>query len=53
MTGDFLPEQDGEPTAGEDFHTPFSFKLMIALTVLYLGWRLVEGVIWVVQRIGG
>lgn len=29
----------------EEIKTPFSFKLMIVLTVLYLGWRLVEGVI--------
>ncbi|MCY4368489.1 MAG: hypothetical protein OXF41_03495 [bacterium] len=24
--------------------TPFSFKLMVAMAVLYLGWRLVEGI---------
>lgn len=24
--------------------TPFSFKLMIVLAIIYLGWRLVEGV---------
>lgn len=31
----------------EDVKTPFSFKLMVVLVVLYLGWRLVEGVVWV------
>lgn len=36
----------------EEFRTPFSFKLMVALATLYLGWRLVQGVIWVVERIG-
>lgn len=25
---------------------PFSFKLMIALGVVYLGWRLIEGLVW-------
>lgn len=30
----------------EDLKTPFSFKLMVVLVVLYLGWRLVEGVVW-------
>lgn len=54
MTGDFLPEQDGGPALEEEeFKAPFSFKLMIVLTVLYLGWRLVEGVIWVIQRFTG
>ena len=26
--------------------TPFSFKLMIVLAVLYLGWRLIQGLVW-------
>ncbi len=25
---------------------PFTFKLMIALAVLYLGWRLIQGIVW-------
>ena len=32
--------------------TPFSFKLMVILAVLYLGWRLVQGIAWVIERIG-
>ena len=35
----------------EDVKTPLSFKLMIVLVVLYLGWRLVQGILWVVDRI--
>ncbi|HWB87613.1 MAG TPA: hypothetical protein VG872_00215 [Acidimicrobiia bacterium] len=35
----------------EDLKTPFSFKLMVVLVVLYLGWRLVQGVVWVWQQI--
>lgn len=30
----------------EDVKTPFTFKLMIVLVVLYLGWRLVQGIVW-------
>lgn len=30
----------------DDLKTPFSFKLMVVMVVLYLGWRLVEGVVW-------
>jgi len=35
----------------DDLKTPLSFKLMVVLVGLYLGWRFVEGVIWVVDRI--
>ena len=37
-----------EPSRDQDeIKTPFTFKLMIVLAVLYLGWRLVQGLIWV------
>ena len=36
----------------EEFKTPFSFKLMVVLAVLYLGWRLIQGIAWVIERIG-
>lgn len=35
----------------DDPPVPLSFKVMIALAVLYLGWRLVEGIIWVADRV--
>lgn len=35
-----------EPHDQEDVKTPLSFKIMIVLVVLYLGWRLVEGIVW-------
>ena len=35
----------------EDLKTPFSFKLMVILAVLYLGWRLVQGIAWVINRL--
>ncbi len=35
----------------DDLKTPFSFKLMVVLVVLYLGWRLVQGIVWLWERI--
>lgn len=37
----------------EQIKTPLSFKLMVVLTALYLGWRLVQGIVWVYERIVG
>lgn len=42
-----------EPSEIEDMPAPFLFKVMVALATLYLGWRLVEGVIWLIQVLGG
>ena len=50
MNDDLLPGSDG-PNDEVDVPTPFSFKLMVALAVIYLGWRLVQGIIWLVERI--
>ena len=36
----------------EDVKTPLSFKLRVALAALYLGWRLVQGVVWLINQIG-
>jgi len=30
---------------------PWHFKLLVLVVVLYLGWRLVQGVVWVAQRL--
>lgn len=40
MTDPTGPDRDGHPQ-----RAPLSFKLMVAMAALYLGWRLVEGVI--------
>lgn len=37
--------------ADEPPQAPLSFKILVVLAVLYLGWRLVEGVIWVAGRL--
>lgn len=41
------PEPTTGPPEPEDVKTPYSFKLMIVLVVAYLGWRLVQGLVWV------
>jgi hypothetical protein len=48
MSEDYLPAGKQEQ---EEVKAPFSFKLMIVLTVLYLGWRLVQGIVWLVERL--
>jgi hypothetical protein len=51
MSGEFLPDSDQPDEPPEEVRAPFSFKLMIALTIAYLGWRLVQGIVWVVERL--
>jgi len=41
------------PPPDDEIRTPLSFKLMVGLAVLYLGWRLVQGVVWLVQTVIG
>ena len=40
------------PPETEEIKTPFSFKLMVVLAVLYLGWRLIQGIVWLISQIG-
>ncbi len=49
MSGPFLPEEDGQP-AEEPVTTPWTFRIVVVLAVLYLGWRLIDGVIWLIGR---
>lgn len=35
----------------ENVKTPFTFKLMIVLAVLYLGWRLLQGLAWLFNQV--
>lgn len=43
-----LPPQDPDDRVPP---APWSFKIMVALAVLYLAWRLIQGIVWVVERI--
>jgi hypothetical protein len=49
MSDEHLPAGKQEEDQDE-IRAPFSFKLMIALTVIYLGWRLIQGIVWLVER---
>jgi hypothetical protein len=42
---------DSEHSGHDEVKTPFSFKLMIVLVVLYLGWRFIQGIVWLVDWI--
>ena len=46
-----MSHSDQQPA--EEVKAPFSFKLMVVLVVLYLGWRLIQGVVWLYQWITG
>jgi hypothetical protein len=48
MTDEYLPAESEQE---EELKAPFSFKLMIVLTVVYLGWRLIQGIMWLVERL--
>ena len=52
MSDEYLPDADKPEEAPEQVRAPFSFRLMIALTIAYLGWRLVQGIIWVIEKLG-
>ncbi len=43
--GGLHPDPDDHPPP-----SPISFRILVGLAVLYLGWRLVEGIIWLVNR---
>lgn len=51
MSDPYLPGDDEHQADEADLKTPFSFKLMVVAAVLYLGWRLVQGIVWVVERL--
>lgn len=45
-----LPEESPSEEA-EAERAPFGFKLVLALAVLYLGWRLAQGIMWVIRQL--
>ncbi|GMQ84613.1 MAG: hypothetical protein BMS9Abin07_0177 [Acidimicrobiia bacterium] len=38
---------------GSDEKWPWSFILLIVSAAIYLGWRLIQGIVWVVDWVGG
>ena len=47
----YLPDTDGHTEKRESY--PWGFKITIALTALYLLWRLIQGIGWLVSRLFG
>ena len=47
----YLPERDGQ--AEEQVSYPLGFKITVALTVLYLLYRLGQGVVWLISAMFG
>ena len=51
---DQLDENGGCPTCGavvgDPPKVPWHFKLLIVATVVYLGWRAIQGVAWLAGR---
>ena len=45
---------EDDPTTGKKSDgtpkVPWHFKLMVVALVIYLGWRLVQGIVWVADR---
>lgn len=35
---------------GEPHNVPWHFKLLIVAVVIYLGWRLIQGIVWVIGK---
>lgn len=46
--GGELPERDPDDEVPP---APWSFKVMVVLAGAYLAWRLIQGVMWVIERI--
>lgn len=42
---------DAELAAGDDVGAPWHFKVLIAVTAVYLGYRLFQGIVWVAQHV--
>jgi hypothetical protein len=47
-----VPEEASQDSqAPEDETWPIGFMIILTLVVLYLGWRLVQGVGWVIDKL--
>ena len=43
--------QGASATEVEDLKVPWHFKLLLVATVLYLGWRAVQGIAWLAAHL--
>jgi hypothetical protein len=44
-------EEDRPDTASDDEPWPVGFMVILLLAALYLGWRFVQGIAWVLDKI--
>ena len=51
MSGEDQPDTQGESVSRDRW--PIGFMLLVGATALYLGWRLVQGVAWVIESLTG
>lgn len=49
--GAFIASPDDEPDDTGSGRAPWHFYLLLAALVVYLGYRLLQGIGWVIQRI--
>ncbi len=45
------PEDDGEEEQPRQARAPWHFKVLLVGTVVYLGWRLYQGIGWLVHHV--
>lgn len=45
------PVDQPGPHGAERDRAPWHFKLLVAATAAYLGWRLVQGIVWVAEHL--
>ncbi len=48
--GEFIARPQDEPDEEASKRAPWHFYALIIAVVVYLGWRLVQGIAWVVHR---
>ena len=51
MSADDQDERSADTESSERW--PIGFMLLVGAAALYLGWRLVQGIAWVVEQLGG
>ena len=48
-----MSERPDEGSAAQDEKWSWSFILLLVAGAIYLGWRAIQGIAWLVDRVGG
>ena len=48
-----MSERPEEGSADQDEKWSWSFILLLVAGTIYLGWRAIQGIAWLVDRVGG